>query len=779
MRRSLMSAIVWSAVVVLAAALLRRLLDPVLGTTIPYATFYVSVVFMAWWGGLWPALLTLALSVPTAILMFLPRSHGLIVDGLDNVVGLFVFVGTAAAIAGFGGAMHGARHRAEAAAEDASEQRRRLQAELAVRAEKEAQLRSQRQWFRTTLSSIGDGVITTDAEGRVTFLNPVAESLTGWALAEAQGVELDRVFHIVNAHTREPAESPVRRVLREGRVAGLANHTALIGRDGTERAIDDSAAAILDEHGVVVGAVLIFRDVSDRRRAEIERSRLAAIVESSDDAIVGKTLDGTIATWNRGAERLYGYNAEEAIGQPVSMLVPPDQADDLARILDKVRRGEATEHVETVRRRKDGTLVDVSVTISPIRDAAGTLIGASAIARDITDRRRMQEALSESDRRKTRFLAVLAHELRNPLAPLTSALEILRLAGDDSAAATRAIGVMDRQLQQLGRLVDDLLDLSRITTGKVELRREHVPVEAIVESALETCRPLIEASHHTLTVTMPPGPVYIDGDPTRLGQALSNLLNNACKYTNPGGELSLDVAREGATAAIRVHDTGIGLSPDALTRIFDMFAQQDAASDRSRAGLGIGLALVKGFVELHGGTVTARSHGSGGGSEFIVRLPLAREQTPAAVPVAPSAETPVAKRRLLIVDDNRDSADTLALILGMMGHVTHTSYDGMAALAAAAAFCPEIVFLDIGMPGLDGYEVARRLRQRPNGRTLVLVAMTGWGQDDDRQRARDAGFDHHFTKPLDLAKLRAFLAAPEGGPVRVDTAEPTRLETAG
>ena len=335
----------------------------------------------------------------------------------------------------------------------------------------EEALQKQSEWLRVTLSSIGDAVICTDAEGRVTFLNGVAESLTGWSQAEAVGRPLPDVFHIINGQTRRPVENPALRALQEGKIVGLANHTFLIARDGTERPIDDSAAPMRDAAGATVGAVLVFHDVSDRLRAEETKARLAAIVESSDDAVVSKTLDGIILSWNAGAERVFGYTAEEAVGRSITLIIPPERQDEEREVLERLRRGERIEHFQTVRVSKEGRRIDISLTVSPVRDAEGRVIGASKVARDITDWKRAEEALREADRCKDEFLAMLAHELRNPLAPLRNGLQVIRLAAGDAHTVNQAHAIMERQLGHMVRLVDDLLDVSRISRNKMELRR--------------------------------------------------------------------------------------------------------------------------------------------------------------------------------------------------------------------------------------------------------------------------------------------------------------------
>jgi two-component system, chemotaxis family, CheB/CheR fusion protein len=486
---------------------------------------------------------------------------------------------------------------------------------------------------------------------------------------------------------------------------------------------------------------------------------LAAIVESSDDAIISKTLAGVITSWNAGAESLFGYTAAEAVGRSITLIIPTDRQDEETMILDRIRRGQRIDHYETIRQTKTGRLVDISLTISPIRDATGRIIGASKIARDVTARKRTEAELKEAARRKDEFLAMLAHELRNPLAPIRNAVEILR----ESTPVPQhqwATEVLERQVHQLTRLVDDLLDVSRITRGKIDLRKQRVELAAVVESAVEASQPLIDKWGHQLAVTLPPEPVYLKADPTRLAQVFLNLLNNAAKFTSPGGQIWLTAEREGESVVVQVKDTGIGIRREMLSQVFELFTQAESSLARSQGGLGIGLTLVQRLVEMHGGTVEARSAGPGQGSEFIVRLPVAepaedgeRQGDPGAGERAPEP----AGMRILVVDDYRDAADSLAVLLRMMGHAVHTAYDGLEALEMAAAWPPEVVLLDIGLPKLNGYEVAERLRAEHGG-DLALIALTGWGQPEDRRRAHEAGFDHHLTKPVELDALRQLLA---------------------
>ena len=628
---------------------------------------------------------------------------------------------------------------------------------LALQRGVEEQLREQSERLQITLSSIGDAVISTDAEGVITFLNGVAEALTGWTQHDAIGRPLPDVFHIVNRETRAVAENPALHALREGRVVGLANHTVLIARDGVERPIDDSAAPIHDAAGAIVGAVLVFRDVSDRLQAHEMHSRLAAIVESSQDVIISKTLDGTIRSWNHEAERVFGYTAAEAIGQRITLIIPPDREDEEREIMARLRRGERVEHFETVRRAKDGRLVDLSVAISPVRDAAGDVIGASKVARDISERKKIEEALRNADRQKDEFLAVLAHELRNPLAPLANGLQIIRLAHADPGAVTRARTMMERQLSHLVRLVDDLLDISRISRNQLELRRSRLLLSDVVNSAIETARPLIESAGHTLTISIPPEPIHLDGDLTRLSQVFSNLLTNSAKYTDPSGQIFLDVIRRPGEVTVSVRDTGIGIAAEQLDAVFRMFSQVDPREERSRGGLGIGLALVDGLVKMHGGRVTAQSPGPGRGSTFSVTLPVIEANLEQRSEPPESPSTARHKRRILVVDDNVDAATSMAMMLEYLGNQVFMAHDGLQAIERAERDRPEVVLMDVGMPRLNGYEATRRIRSQPWGRNILIIALTGWGQEDDRARSLDAGCNGHLTKPVSLPDLEKLL----------------------
>ena len=764
-------------------------------------------------------------------------------------------------------------------------------------------------------------------------------------------------------------------------------------------------------------------EIALRRRAERDQAMLAAIVESSQDAIISKSLDGIIRSWNAAAERLFGYSESEAVGQPITLIIPPERRQEESEILARLRRGERIEHYETVRMAKDGRAIDISLTISPLLDRTGAIIGASKIVRDITehkrtqqafaaaqrqvrlvtdsapvflancdaqlrfkfvnqpyaerfgmlpeqivgrrvpevlgeeaystiapyiaqvlagqsveyvvelpdhtggrrslrvgytpehdaagnvvgwvaaiiditDRTRAEEALAESeqrfrrlvelmpvgvytcaapsgvityyneqavrlwgrtpttlslderfcgsyrllrpggealphdecpmalalsegrefrnqevvierpdgsritalvnidpirdrkgqiagainvfhdmsalkeaerqlreaDRRKDEFLATLAHELRNPLAPIRNSLHILRMTGQNSPAAERVHEMMGRQVSHMVRLVDDLLELSRISRGKIELKRQCISLATAVQHALETSKPIIEAGGHVLEVHLPPEQIVIDADLTRLSQVFANLLNNAAKYTNRGGTITVTARREGPEAVVSVRDTGIGIPPDMLGQVFDMFAQVDNPLRRSQDGLGIGLSLVRTLTLMHGGSVEARSDGLGQGSEFVVRLPVAGVDASGGERISANGEASARIRpahRILAVDDNRDSADSLGMMLRFLGADVQVAYDGPSALEMLKTCKPSVILMDLGMPGMHGYDVARQIRQDPSHQNVLLIAMTGWGQEEDRRRSRESGFDHHLVKPVDLDALQALLASWE------------------
>jgi PAS domain S-box-containing protein len=617
--------------------------------------------------------------------------------------------------------------------------------------------------YRFLLGCVRDyAIILLDPQGHITTWNAGAERIFGYSEPEILGQPFARLFTPEDLEQGRPEEE-----LHQAQTAmRAADDRWHVRQDGARTWVNGSLTALRDGTGALRGFAKVCRDLTLQKLAQEQRAWLASIVDSSEDAIISKTLDGTITSWNPAAQRLYGWSAAEAVGRPIALLMPPDRPDELPAIMERLRRGERVEHFETVRLRKDGTRVDISVTVSPVRDAEGRVVGASAIARDIGERKRLEAALREANRHKDEFLAVLAHELRNPLAPIRNALDAIRRRGAERRQAVRqGLDIIDRQAAQLGRLVDDLTDASRIALGKVKLDPRPVEVAAVVAHAVETCRPLVDARRQELHVTLPPYPVRLHGDPARLAQVLGNLLTNAAKYTPEGGHVWLSAERQGGEVVLRVRDDGIGISPQMLPRVFDLFTQGEQALNLSAGGLGIGLTLVQRLVELHGGSVEAHSAGPGTGSEFVIRLPLPAEAPPAAAagPAGGAGGLPAATRRVLVVDDNADAAESLAMVLRLEGHEVLCVHEGAAVLEAARQFRPDTVLLDIALPGgPTGYELAGGLRQEPGLRGVLLVAVTGLGREEDKLRARQAGFHAHLTKPADPGALRALLGTTSG-----------------
>lgn len=772
--------------------------------------------------------------------------------------------------------------------------------------------------LREIIDALPVAIYTTDHEGRLTHFNKAAVEFSGRVpeLGTDHWCVSWKLFH-PDGNPMPHDECPMAVTLKEGRPVRGAE--AILERpDGSRAFFIPYPSLLRNAQGQVTGGINMLLDITERKQNEDVNARLAAIIESSDDAIISKDLNSVITSWNRGAETIFGYAAEETVGRPITMLMPPDRVNEEPRILERLRRGEKIDHYETVRRRKDGTLLDISLSVSPIM-AGGKVIGASKIARDVTHRKkaeqrlhllwetaaillsanddpdammrrlfakvsehlgvdtyfnfmanqngdalrlvsctgipeeiaqsierlefgqaicgavdlcrspiiasniqqssdpmhqlvksfgiksyacnpllaenrligtlwfasrtkerfppdevalietichyvtmaherlRLVEELRDAQRRKDEFLAMLAHELRNPLAPVRNALQLLGLAGGNLDLVEQSRAIIERQVSQIVRLVDDLLDVARITRGHLELRKECLDLAEVVKSALETSRPLIEQMEHDLTLSLPFQEVHVYADPVRLSQVIANLLNNAAKYTERGGRIWLTAERQGLEAVVTVNDTGIGLEADKIPCIFDIFTQIDPSQDRSHGGLGLGLTLVKRLIEMHGGSVDARSEGPGKGSKFTLRIPTV--PAPARKPSAPpSEEAKASRQRVLVVDDNRDGADSLSLMLTLLDNHVQTAYDGLEAIQAAEVFRPEVVLLDIGLPKLNGFEVCHHIRQQSWGKGMVLIAVTGWGQEQDRLRSASVGFNSHLVKPVNRADLEKVLA---------------------
>jgi two-component system, chemotaxis family, CheB/CheR fusion protein len=593
-----------------------------------------------------------------------------------------------------------------------------------------------------------------------------------WGRQPASGQErfcgASRLF-LTNGTYLPHAQTPMAEVLLSG---GERNEDLVIERpDGSRVTIRVNVAALRDAHGHIVGALNAFHDVSERRLTDADAARLASIVVSAEDAIIGKSLDGHITSWNRAAELMFGYTAAEALEKPITMIIPPERLQEEKIIIDRLSRGESIMHFETERLTKDERRIPISLTVSPIRDRHGCIIGASKVARDISDRKRLEHEREEllarervaraeaeaASQTKDEFLAMLAHELRNPVGAIVNALAVVDATTEQAPQHGRARAVIRRQTQQLARLLDDLLDMARITSGRIELEREHIDMRPIVQEALETERQRIEQKRQHVTLALGTHPVMVVADPSRLRQMIGNLVNNASKYTPLDGSISITLAAEGDNAVLRVLDNGVGIPPTRLETIFDLFEQVNPSLARTEGGLGIGLTLVRRLAKLHGGEVHARSDGPVRGAEFIVRLPLAHETMQPPVGLAPAA--PLAPRRILVIEDNRDGREMLATVLRLSGHEVFAAATGKDDIEMAQWHPPAVVMVDIGLPDIDGYEVARRLRETI-GDTVRLIALTGYGQARDRARSQQAGFNAHVIKPVDPSKLAEVIRQP-------------------
>ncbi len=633
-----------------------------------------------------------------------------------------------------------------------------------------ASLFQERELLRVTLASIGDGMISTDLQGRVTFLNPIAETLCGWSTDEARGQPLDVVFRIVNETTRQPVENPALRALSEGVIVGLANHTVLISRSGSECAIADSAAPIHGVNGQLLGSVLVFRDVTVEREQERalrnSEAKMRQLADTMPQIVWVARPDGYLEYYNQKWYEYTGCQPEECLGYHENVWIHPDDRENSQKLWRECLHNGKNFEIERRLKGRAGEYRWFLGRALPIHDEIGKIARWFGTSTDITDRKLLEDNLrvvaadlSEANRRKNEFLATLAHELRNPLAPIRTGLELMKYALNDPKTIEETRRMMERQSAQMVRLIDDLLDISRITQGKLQLRKAQIELSEVIKSSIEATQPFIVESNQSLEVLLPDSPLLLNADPNRLAQVFSNLLSNASKYTPEGGEIQLSAAREGDQAVVRVRDSGLGIPPEMQDRVFEMFAQIDRPLEKGYPGLGIGLTLVKRLVEMHKGQVDVFSEGTGRGSEFTVRLPIfsAVQETFDVSSASAAPLKSLQTYKILVVDDNRAAAETLGQVLKILGHEVIVAHDGLEGWEAAEHHQPEIVLMDLGMPKLNGFEAARKIRETDWGRQIYLIALTGWGQDQDQQHTRDAGFDYHLTKPADPAMLQSLL----------------------
>ena len=623
------------------------------------------------------------------------------------------------------------------------------------------------------LEEIPAAAYACDAEGLITYFNRRASSV--WGRQPTLNDPVDRycgAFRLFTADGSPLAHDRCWSALALRDRHSIDEQEIIVERpDGSHITVLAHANLLRDQSGGVIGAVSILVDISDRKRDEEGMAEARQFFHSSIDALSSHIaiLDEHAVilavndAWRRFADanqyagHNYGIGASYITGYEPNSGGCLDGAK-VAAGLDDVLKGR--ENLFELEYPCHSPNEDRWFVLRMTRFKPPGPVRVVVSHENITSRKKADEALRDADRRKDEFLATLAHELRNPLAPIRNGLQIMRLAKDDAAAVEQARSVMERQLTQMIRLVDDLLDASRINQGKLELRLERVDLASLMRHAVETSRLVIDAGDHEIIMHVPPEPVFVDADVVRLGQVFANLLNNAAKYSERGGRIRMSAERRGVEVVITVADSGVGIPLDMLPKIFDIFMQVDRSLEKSQGGLGIGLTLVRRLVEMHGGSVEACSEGHGRGSEFVVRLLAASAsvdevETPSARPVPIQPPT---RHRILVADDNVDSAATLTMLLEIMGNEVRTSYDGMEALAVAEAFRPDLILLDIGMPKLNGYEACRRIREQPWGKATVLIALTGWGQDEDKRLSREAGFDHHIVKPADLSDLEKLLA---------------------
>ena len=621
------------------------------------------------------------------------------------------------------------------------------------------------------VESSDDAIVSKDLNSTIISWNKAAERMFGYQAEEVIG----KSIRIIIPKDRQSEEDEVLAKIRNGQ-AITHFETIRQRKDGSLLPISLTVSPIYDDAGTVIGASKIARDITERVEGATAARRLSAVIESSDDAIITKNLDSIITSWNPAAAKMFGYSEAEALGKSIRMLIPADLQSEEDLVLSKIRAGEKVDHYETVRQRKDGTRLNVSLTVSPIRDASGAIVGASKIARDVTERVTMEREYArlyaeaqEANRIKDDFLAVLSHELRTPLNAIVGYSRLMRGNMLPPDQVTRAIETLERNARWLTQIVDDVLDVSRIVSGKVRLDVQTIEPAVIVDNAIGTIQPAADAKNVRVQALIDPRIGPISGDPGRLQQVLWNLLSNAVKFTPKGGRVQVRLERVNSHIEIVVSDTGIGISKEFLPLVFDRFRQADSGSTRRTGGLGLGLSIVKHLVEMHGGNVTADSPGEDQGSTFTVRLPLMIVHQSAAQ----TREHPLAERRnplqqladlegvrVMAVDDDADALGLLKDVLEAAGASVCTASSAAEALDVIGAFNADVLVADIGMPEIDGFELIRRIRalDDPKLRDIPAAALTAFARSEDRTKALQTGFEMHLAKPVDPGELVASVA---------------------
>ena len=661
-----------------------------------------------------------------------------------------------------------------------------------------AALAAQQEWFRVTLASIGDGIIASDPEGRVTYMNAVAERLTGWSNERAQGMPLADVFQIVNETTRERVQNPAALVIRSGHVLGLANHTVLISRDGSERPISDSAAPILDANGRILGVVLVFRDFTQQREAEEalaeQREWFETTLESIGDAVIATDVRGSVVFMNPVAEHLTGWRIEAAREQPCANIfniinenTRRPVESPVTRVLKEGTVVGLANHTLLIA--ADGTERPIDDSGAPIRNRDGRIVGVVLVFRDVSERRRSESerelaanererlltaeriARAEADRAnrlKDDFVAMVSHELRTPLNAILGWTDLMLKQPDDPALAARGLEIVARNTRLQAQLISDLLDISRIVAGKLRLDMQSVHLASVIEAAVETVEQAAEAKEIVIERQLDAAIGPMAGDQARLQQIVWNLLSNAIKFTPKGGHVRIMLRAVGPRAEIVVEDDGAGIRPDFLPHVFDRFQQADASRTRRFGGLGLGLSIVKNLAEFHGGTVAVASDGEGRGARFTVTLPLAappdlREEAlrPATSAEAATDRVSLSGIRVLVVDDEVDAADFVRQLLESYGASVAIATSSREALDVMAKTAPDILVSDIGLPEMDGYQLLEQIRRKEAGEggTIPAIALTAFARSEDRTRALLAGYQAHLAKPIESNELVATVAS--------------------
>ncbi len=612
--------------------------------------------------------------------------------------------------------------------------------------------------MQATLESTTDAIVATDESGHATAFNEKYAEMMGLPRETINSAEAEQVRQMFSRQFKDPRQF-VARIKEIYELAPPETYDILKFADGR---IFERYSKIQRIKGRSVGRVWSFRDVTERNQAEIISQRLAAIVSSSDDAIVGKNLDGIVTSWNSGAERMFGYSAGEMIGTSIIQLIPPDRHTEEHEILARIRRGERGNPIETVRVAKDGRLLDVSITVSPIKDSAGNVIGASKVARDISERKRAEEKLhaakiaaEKASKAKDDFLAVLSHELRTPLTPALAAASYLAEHKDLLPEFRAEALAIARNVKLEARLIDDLLDLTRVTSGKIALRRETADAHALFGTALQIAREDMIAKEIEFAMDLAAKDHHVRVDPVRIQQVFWNLLNNAVKFSHRGGRITVRSSNDDGQFVFEITDTGIGIEPEQQRRIFQAFEQGERSTTRQFGGLGLGLTISKTLVDLHGGSLSVRSEGKNRGASFQVTLDLVKTPLVTSTPADNEGAGAARGLRLLLVDDHADTRLILGRLLEKFGHRVSSAHSVEGALNLLEGGRFDALISDIGLPDGSGYDLVREAKRR---QPLQGVALSGFGMEEDVHRSLEAGFNYHLTKPIDFHELQSLLA---------------------